>query len=173
MHNKVIKIAITGGESTGKSTLSTQLAAYYHTISVPEYAREYASKLHREYVPSDILHIAQQQLALENEYTLQANNVLFCDTDLLVTKVWCEHAFGFCDAWIEQNILQADYALYLLMYPDIPWQYDPLREHPHLQLHFFDIYKALLQTYKKPFVVIDGTGAQRVQNAIQAVNSYL
>ena len=39
------KFAITGPESTGKSTLSKQLAEYYNCELVEEYAREYIDKL--------------------------------------------------------------------------------------------------------------------------------
>ena len=37
----VIKVVMFGPESTGKTTLSQQLARYYNTVWVPEYAREY------------------------------------------------------------------------------------------------------------------------------------
>jgi nicotinamide riboside kinase len=36
-----IKIVLFGPESTGKTTLSKQLAAHYNTYWVPEYARSY------------------------------------------------------------------------------------------------------------------------------------
>ena len=37
----MLRIALTGPESTGKSTLCRQLAAHYHAPCVPEYARAY------------------------------------------------------------------------------------------------------------------------------------
>ena len=39
--SKCIKIVLFGPESTGKTTLSNQLARYYNSVWVPEYAREY------------------------------------------------------------------------------------------------------------------------------------
>ena len=36
-----IKVVMFGPESTGKTTLSKQLARYYNSVWVPEYAREY------------------------------------------------------------------------------------------------------------------------------------
>ena len=39
-----IKIVLYGPESTGKSTLAKQLAEYYKTDYVQEYAREYLQK---------------------------------------------------------------------------------------------------------------------------------
>ncbi|MEO6849616.1 MAG: AAA family ATPase, partial [Mucilaginibacter sp.] len=37
----ILKIAIVGPESTGKSTMSAFLAEHYHTVWVPEFARGY------------------------------------------------------------------------------------------------------------------------------------
>jgi len=45
MNQNIIKIAIVGPESTGKSTMSKWLADYYKTIWVPEFAREYCENL--------------------------------------------------------------------------------------------------------------------------------
>ena len=39
--NDIIKIAIYGSESTGKTTLSKQLADYFKTEWAPEFARDY------------------------------------------------------------------------------------------------------------------------------------
>lgn len=39
--SSIIKVVLFGPESTGKTTLSEQLARYYSTVWVPEYAREY------------------------------------------------------------------------------------------------------------------------------------
>lgn len=61
------KIVIIGPESTGKSTLSTQLAAHYNTIWVEEYAREYLLQHGTDYSFEDLLTIAKGQLALEDE----------------------------------------------------------------------------------------------------------
>jgi GTPase SAR1 family protein len=39
--SEIIKIALFGPESTGKTTLATQLADYFETAWVPEFARDY------------------------------------------------------------------------------------------------------------------------------------
>lgn len=62
------KVVILGPESTGKSTLCAQLAEHYHTLWVPEYAREYLLKHGMNYSFDDLLTIARGQLALEDEY---------------------------------------------------------------------------------------------------------
>lgn len=40
----IIKIVLFGPESTGKTTLSKQLARHYNTVWAPEFAREYLQK---------------------------------------------------------------------------------------------------------------------------------
>lgn len=165
------KIAITGPESTGKSTLAQQLAHHFQTVFVPEYARTYIGQLTRNYTLSDILHIAQQQLILEQKTLPKANQYLICDTELIVTKIWSEHAFGECPPWIEQMIVQHPYDLYLLMEVDIAWQADEQREHPHLRKYFFDWYQEVLETFKLPYQIIQGEGHHRLHNAIKAIQN--
>ena len=41
----MLKIALVGPESTGKSTLTVALAEFYGAAFVPEYAREYINEL--------------------------------------------------------------------------------------------------------------------------------
>ena len=53
------KIVIIGPESTGKSTLCSQLAEYYKTPCVPEYAREYLFTNGRKYTYENLLDIAK------------------------------------------------------------------------------------------------------------------
>ncbi|MGI8950056.1 MAG: AAA family ATPase [Chitinophagaceae bacterium] len=68
------KIVIIGPESTGKSTLSAQLAEYFNTIWCPEYAREYLTKHGKEYSYDNLLTIAKGQLALEDECVMKMEN---------------------------------------------------------------------------------------------------
>ncbi|RAU83799.1 AAA family ATPase [Pontibacter arcticus] len=169
----MLKIAITGPESTGKSTLSQKLAAHYQTAWVPEYARQYIGHLGRAYTLKDIEAIARGQLALEAETAQQARKLLFCDTDLLVLKIWSKHAFGHCPDWIEEKLQQQAYNLYLLMGVDLPWEPDPQREHPHLRQFFYDWYKRELQQLGVRFVEITGHEQAREQLAQEHVDALL
>ena len=169
----MLKIAITGPESTGKSTLSEQLANHYQTIWVPEYARTYIGNLHRDYTLQDIEAIARGQLQQEQELQARASKILISDTDLLVLKIWSEHAFGQCPAFILQQLQQQNYNLYLLMGVDLPWEPDPQREHPHLRQFFYDWYKRELQTMGVPFAEITGQQQERFENATQHIDALL
>lgn len=169
----MIKIAVTGPESTGKSTLAAQLAAQYNTVWVPEYARSYVGNLGRPYTLHDIEAIARGQLALEREMQLQANRLLFADTDMLVLKIWSGHAFGHCPAWIQEELIRQEYNLCLLMGVDLPWEPDPQREHPHLRQFFYDWYKQELEALQVPFVEVAGQQEERLLAATQHVEELL
>ncbi len=163
---RIYKIAITGPESTGKSTLSESLAMHYQTLWVPEFARDYLAHLKRPYTLSDITKIAMGQRQLEKSYEKKMKSgFLFCDTDYIVTKIWAEHAFGECPEWIETQIRKNCYDLYFLCNIDIPWEDDPLREHPHLRSHFFNAYKTELERRGFPYHIISGNQEQRIISA--------
>lgn len=168
------KIVVIGGESTGKSTLCEQLATYYNTLWVKEFAREYLEQLRREYVEEDLLQIAKGQLNAEDDAITKANQFLFCDTDLQVIKVWSEYKYGRCDAWITQQILTRKYDAYIITSPDFPWQDDPLREHPEpaLRDYFFNLYTEMIATNGAPYYIVDGSEEKRLQQAVTFIQSH-
>jgi NadR type nicotinamide-nucleotide adenylyltransferase len=164
------RIAVTGPESTGKSTLSERLADHYQTVWVPEYARSYLNRLDRPYTQADILAIAQGQVQLEQELASQAQRMLISDTELLVAKVWSEHAFGECPEWISQQLEAQYYDLYLLAGIDIPWEPDPQREHPHLREHFYQLYRKELISRGWPYIEVGGSLPERMRQAIAVID---
>ncbi len=159
-----------GPESTGKSTLSQQLVQHYNCALVPEFARDYIGKLKRKYTLEDIAFIAKEQLQLEKQ---AQGKMLICDTNLLVTKIWAEHAFRSCPKFISDNWNPADYDLHLLMNIDLPWEADPQREHPNLRTFFFDWYKRELIESKVNFSIISGNSFERQSAAIKVIDAFL
>jgi NadR type nicotinamide-nucleotide adenylyltransferase len=161
------KIAIVGPESTGKSTLSAQLAEALHTVWVPEFARTYLQNFEGHYQLHDLEAIADGQLKLQQSLETQANQFLICDTTLLVIEVWAEHAFGQCPEWIKNAVRNQAYALTFLTNIDMPWEPDPLREHPHLREHFMQVYTQKLIEIGTPFHILSGTAQVRLSTALQ------
>ena len=167
-----MRISLTGPESAGKSTLAAQLAAHYRTTWVPEYARAYLAEKGPAYSLLDLEAIARGQLAAEDAAAQLAHRLLFCDTDLLVIKIWAENAFGTCPGWVLAELARPRYALTLLLAPDLPWHPDPLREHPDpaQRWHFYELYRANLQRLDWPFVEISGPAEARLPAARVAVD---
>ncbi|MEI6455281.1 MAG: ATP-binding protein [bacterium] len=170
--HKIIRIAVTGPESTGKSVLAEQLAGHYNASWVPEFSRDYLNKLGHPYNESDIVKIARGQVREEEEYLKKAGPILFCDTELIVTKIWSEVKFNRCDPWILSTIITHTYDLYLLCDIDLPWVPDPLREHPEKRKFLFELYHKELISRSFPFSIIRGEGPVRLANAISAIETF-
>jgi len=170
----MVKIAVVGPESTGKSTIAERLAERYGTVCVPEYAREYCRDLNREYSLQDELNMFYGQLALERSLIpLAHNNLLVCDTMFLTIKVWCDHLFGGTPAVVTDALKTVSYDLYLLMDIDLPWVDDPLRDFPHLREHFMQVWHDELRAIRANYVVISGLGEDRFANALAATSGFL
>jgi NadR type nicotinamide-nucleotide adenylyltransferase len=169
----MIKIVLTGPESTGKSTLAKQLANRFEAAFVEEYARQFIDDLDRSYVESDLLEIAKWQLEQENLKIQQTKKLLICDTDLLTIKIWSEYKFQRCNSQILKWIEERDYDHYLLCGTDVEWQFDPQRENPNERKELYDIYKKELNFYKKQFTEIVGNEEQRLQVATELIYSFL
>ncbi|WP_209330926.1 AAA family ATPase [Lunatimonas salinarum] len=163
------RIVIIGPESTGKSTLSADLAAYFDEPWVPEYAREYLEEIGRPYSFSDLSEIAKGQLAAEERLSQAARRFLFCDTDLRVIQVWSEHKYGKLDSWIGETISRRYYDGYLLTSIDMPWEPDPLREHPDpgMRQYFYETYHELLTVAQVPFLPVAGSREERLMTAVE------
>lgn len=173
MRPKMDKIVIIGPESTGKSTLSQDLAAYYSEPWVPEYAREYLLELDRPYCFDDLLEMARGQIEWENIRSREARELLFCDTDLRVIKIWSEHKYGRTHPWIAEQIQKRKYDLYLLTDIDIPWQEDPLREHPdpEMRKYFMNLYEKVLASSGVAWVKISGNPEERLRAGMAAIEA--
>ncbi len=171
----MIRISITGPESTGKSLLAKGLAEKFGTLFVPEYARQYLDQIGRKYKEKDLLKISKGQIRMQEEIEKQLKrNIVFLDTDLIVIKVWSDFKYGHCDPWIIHQIELNKNDLYLLTYPDLPWKPDPLREHPSAstRMKIFDRYVHELDSRKLPYKIIKGQQNDRINNAMVAILSH-
>ncbi|MEJ7646002.1 MAG: ATP-binding protein [Chryseolinea sp.] len=171
--SSVKKVAVIGPECTGKSALSQFLADHFQTSWVPEYARGYIGNLVRPYEESDLITIAHGQMRIEDEWALDTKRLLICDTNLYVIKVWSEFKFQSCDKEILEHIATRKYDLYLLTYIDIPWEKDPLREHPGKRQELYELYLNEMRSQSVPFVEIKGERDFRQKTAVEAIEKLL
>jgi len=168
------RVVLIGPESTGKTELAEYLSKKFRTTFVPEYARSYVENLIRPYSYSDVEHIALKQLELEKEYEKDANNILFYDTFLIITKVWFDVVYNKRPFWIDKHIKNSKINLYLLCNTDLPWIDDPVRENGgKMREKLFDIYQKELDNYNFNYEIVTGVGEERYHNAFEIVNKFL
>jgi len=173
MHQNIPKIAVVGPESTGKSTLSAYLAKHYHTVWVPEFAREYCEKLTEPCTWQDEINMFYGQLALEQELLPQVNKLLICDTTFITVKIWSEYTFGRAPQEVLDELPKHPYDLYLLLDIDLPWEEDPLRDFPDMREHFMEVWHKELKALNANYVIIKGEGDERYGNAVRAIDEFI
>lgn len=169
--SKIIKIAVVGPESTGKSTLCELLAQHYNTVYVPEYAREYFTKNMNidHFSLSDLESVYIQQIENEQKAMQTANRFLFCDTTLITGKIWCLEDFNQVPGFISDNITKIKYDLYLLSNNDVAWEKDELRKGSHNRDYIFTRNKEELELLNAHYRIIAGTDSDRLNGAIKHI----
>ena len=162
----MIKIAVTGPESSGKTTLTRDLAKALKACFTEEYAREYLEKKKGAYTMDDLLAIAEEQYR-RNRGTGCKKDFLVCDTEMTVIKIWAMDKFGYCPGSINTLTERQEFDFIFLCKPDIPWQPDPLREDPGRRDYLFRLYAEELFLQDVDFVVLEGSREQRLEKALR------
>lgn len=173
--SNIIRVVLYGPESTGKTTLCKQLAAYYNTCWVPEYMRIFLEKktfLPREEIVSyeDLNPIAKGQMQMENDLIDSADTFLFCDTNLLELQVYAEYYFGNCPEGISDYANKNKYDLYILTFIDTPWVPDGMRDRPENREKMFARFEKKLIENNLRYIVVKGNEKQRLDFAIAYIN---
>lgn len=162
------KIAITGPESCGKTSLCQALAQHYSVNWAKEYAREYLSNLDRPYEQFDLDFIAiGQQSEIDS---VSGVGYLFSDTEMLVMKIWSEYKFGSVSEVIQILFENQKFDLYILCDTEIPYEFDVLRENPENRKQLFELYKNELEQMNVPYTTVTGTASERLSKAIEQIN---
>lgn len=170
----MLKIAIIGPESTGKTELCEALASHYRCKWESELAREFVENLGREYTFDDVVEIATLQVEQEKKYEniISNDEFVFFDTDLIITKVWFAYKYKNVPDFVEERLSARFFDFYLLTEPDLPWVYDPVREHGDDREFFFDWYENEIKALGTHYTKVGGVGDTRVLNAIKAIDEF-
>ncbi len=90
------KILFVGGESTGKSTLTANMALAYNTNYLEEVGREVCDAAGSEdlMITEDFYQILLKHKVREAELIKQSNRLFFVDTDALTTKFYIQFLLG-------------------------------------------------------------------------------
>lgn len=174
----MIKIVLTGAESSGKTTLANALVQQYDTALVTEYARIFLEKKDPpQYNITDLCKMAEGQILMEQNIEQNAAKypLAIYDTDLLTYKIWANEVFDFCPEIITHLIIKqiSEPRFYLLCSPEgVVWEADPLRENPHDRLRLHNIYVQELDFYQKKYTILRGWQNERLEAAIKAIEKW-
>jgi NadR type nicotinamide-nucleotide adenylyltransferase len=169
----VIRVVLTGSESTGKSTLAAELASRYDAPLVPEFVRGYAEQRGGIIEFADHGPITRGQIALEDEHVARGGRLIVQDTDLLSTVVYCQHYFGRCPAWIEETAASRRPNLYLLCEIDVPWVADGVRDRGDRREEMQALFRDEVRASGVRSVALIGDRAARLSLAVSAIDSVL
>ncbi|MDG1332933.1 MAG: ATP-binding protein [Crocinitomicaceae bacterium] len=162
------RIAITGPESSGKTTLANLLGEKLNGTVFTEYARTYLENLNRDYTKEDLDKICNGHW---NQFAQSESEIQIIDTDFIVLKIWSEVAFGSVSLPISDAVDSNHFDLHILCTPDIPWEYDPQREHPNKREELFQLYRMELITSQKKFIEVSGSLEERLEKSLNAIAS--
>ncbi|MFK8056768.1 MAG: AAA family ATPase [Saprospiraceae bacterium] len=171
-------IIVTGPESSGKTTLSKALAKKLGAVWIPEYARGYLEAADRRAVAGDFPHFVQATDNLieagfqQQERAGRNPAVVIQDTGHEVLSIWQDDKFE-RTTLVNDAFVNASPDLYLLCHPDLPWEYDPLREDPHRRKELFIAIHAMLDQTGIDVFEVSGFGESRTEKVFKKLKSLL
>lgn len=177
----VKKVLIIGCESTGKSTLSQNLALHYNTNFMEEAGREISERSGTDQLmlPQDFTDILLTHKIREMKAAELSNKILFEDTDCLITRFFIEFLDG---ADKERNAALADaisginkYDLILFCEPDVEFVQDGDRseviaaDREKYSRMIKDIYKS----HGFEFLSLSGNYQERYEQAVKLIDKII
>jgi nicotinamide riboside kinase len=169
----MIRIVITGAESSGKSSLTQHLGEVFSLPYALEYARYHLETNGPEYDLGLLLKMSRLHLDFQREKVSVSAPLGIFDTDLINYKIWAEEVFGCCPAEISAGIEHESNHIYILCRPDLPWEADPLRENPSDYQRLFQRHRSEIIRLNRPYEEIGGLGQERTDNAEAALRRLL
>lgn len=175
----VKKVCIIGVESTGKSTLTINLANHFSTQYVEEVGRTICEN---EYHWSeammnieDYVYVAMEHKVKEHKMAATANKVLFSDTNNLITLFSAECSGHTSSPLLSQMAFAEDYDLVIMLDIDVPWVYDPLRLNNTAELRekTFNHLKFLCKAHGVEYTTVSGDFNTRFKTAVELVQNLL
>jgi HTH-type transcriptional repressor of NAD biosynthesis genes len=166
----VERIALLGGESTGKSSLALALGEALGTRYAAEYGRELWEEQGGVLTYDDLLRIGRTQVAREQALAGQCRRYLVCDTTPLTTLFYCRELFGRAEVELEQ-LAERHYHHLFLCADDFPFVQDGTRQDETFRRRQNQWYEQQLQCRGLGFTRLTGSLQQRVDQALSYLAS--
>ncbi|MBX3611331.1 MAG: ATP-binding protein [Hydrogenophaga sp.] len=172
----MLRVALLGGESSGKTTLARQLSASLNSAGVrcevvAEHLRLWSELAGR--APQ-----ADEQAAIAAEQTRQIEQssaeVVIADTSAMVVAAYSEHYFADRSLWPQAVAAQRRIDLTLLMGLDIPWHHDGFfRDSPAVREAVDSLLRRELGQAGIAFQTVYGDQGVRLKAALAAIGGAL
>ena len=178
MSERGFVVALLGAESTGKTTLSTEIGAAlaergWRVAVVGEALREFCDAHARTPRPDEQAAIAAAQ-SERIDADAASHDIVVADTSALMIAVYSELVFGDTSLYADALLRQRRYDLTLLTGLDLPWQADGLqRDGAHVREPVDALLRAALARAAIAFTTVAGHGAARLAAALHAIDSAL
>ena len=166
----VRRLALMGGESSGKTTLARALADTLRTSWVPEYGRQRWEELRETLSVAELVAVARRQVALEDEAAPGARAWLVCDTTPLTTLQYCLHDHGQAPAELDA-LARRHYDLTVVCEPDFGFVQDGCRRDDDFRARQHAWTVQQLTAMDVPWLAVHGPVATRVAQVLQALES--
>lgn len=173
---KRFTVTVFGAESTGKTTLSKQLANSYKTTWLYEFARPYLELTHAPISPKSMTAIWHGQYVLQ---TMATGDLVIQDTDLFSTLGYWQFphwhsVLGDCPDQLIQNAYTLQSDLYIITPSTIPFEVDPLRYGGDHREGSDEYWINVCKHYSLPYVVLKShSPSDRLKESRRIINHYL
>lgn len=155
------RVTVFGAESTGKTTLSRQIAKSLDADWLFEYARPYLENTVNEITHRSMTAIWKGQAALQRQIVnLASKPIVIQDTDLYSTVGYWEFPqwqplIGDCPDGLKQAAAQLRSDLYIVTKSNIPFEQDPLRYGGDKREGSDEYWIDICERYELPYVVLE------------------
>ncbi len=167
-----LKVVLLGTESTGKTTLTEQLAAHFQAPYVLEAGRDLITDS-TDFSRADLLAVATEHARRIAQAVGEAGPLLFVDTDVYITQSYAQFAWGELLTLPNEVYALNRADLYLYLAADVPYVQDGTRLPAAERQRLDHSHRQTLTQFNIPFIEISGSWAQRFEQAVHLVEKLL
>ena len=169
----VRRLALLGGESTGKTTLARALAEHLHTAWVPEYGRQRWEELRETLSVDELVAVARRQIDWEDQavaFIDTPGSWLICDTSPLTTLQYCLHDHGHAPPELHE-MARRHYDRVIVCEADFAFVQDGCRRDDGFRLEQQAWTLARLAEMDVSYLTVRGSVDQRVEQVLRDLMS--
>ena len=169
-HGPARRLALLGGESSGKTTLAQALAQALGTAWVPEYGRQRWEELRETLGIDELVRVARHQVELEQDAMARSEGWVVCDTTPLTTLQYCLHDHGQAPPEL-QALARRTYDLTVVCEPDFDFVQDGARRDKSFRAEQHAWTLARLRAMGVPWLAVHGPVPARVEQVLKCLST--